>query len=213
VALRTSDPARAAAVLREGGICVYPTETFYGLGALVTRPEAIARLGAAKLRPEGKPLPLVAADTAGAFALWARVPPEAVRLADRFWPGPLTLAAPAAAGIHRDVAAGGTVAVRVPGSPLARELCRLAGGPLISTSANLSGGAPPCRVEDLDPALVSRVDAVLDGGPTPGGEPSTVVALGDGPPRLVRAGAVPWAEVEAALHGAGPRVRLPGQSE
>jgi L-threonylcarbamoyladenylate synthase len=109
VALRTSDPARAAAVLREGGICVYPTETFYGLGALVTRPEAIARLGAAKLRPEGKPLPLVAADTAGAFALWARVPPEAVRLADRFWPGPLTLAAPAAAGIHRDVAAGGTV--------------------------------------------------------------------------------------------------------
>jgi L-threonylcarbamoyladenylate synthase len=68
-------------------------------------------------------------------------------------------------------------------------------------------------VEDLDPELVSRVDAVLDGGPTPGGEPSTVVALGDGPPRLIREGAVPWVDVEAVLRGASPRVRLPGHSE
>jgi L-threonylcarbamoyladenylate synthase len=213
LAIRTTDPARAAAVLREGGICVYPTETFYGLGALLSRAAAIARLGAVKLRPEGKPLPLVAADAAAAFALWARLPPGAERLASRFWPGPLTLAAPAAPGIHPGVAAQGTVAVRVPGSALARELCRLAGGAVISTSANLAGGDPPHRVEDLEPALLAQVDAVLDGGPTPGGRPSTVVALGDGPPRLIREGAVPWAEVEAALRGVGPPGCLPGHRE
>jgi L-threonylcarbamoyladenylate synthase len=213
VAIFTTDPARAAAVLREGGICVYPTETFYGLGALVTRPAAIARLAAAKLRPEGKPLPLVAADAPAAFALWARVPPGAERLAARFWPGPLTLAAPAAGGIHPDVSAGGTVAVRVPGSPLARTLCRLAGGALISTSANLSGGDPPSRIEELAPVLVARVDAVLDGGATPGGRPSTVVALGEGPPRLVREGAIPWVDVQAALRDGGLPGRLPGHRE
>jgi len=210
--VRTSDPARAAAVLRDGGICVYPTETFYGLGALAGRPEAVARLGAAKLRPEGKALPLVAADVASAFALWARVPPEARALAARFWPGALTLAAPAAPGLPRDVAPEGTVAVRVPGSAVARELCALAGGPLVSTSANLSGGPPPRRVEELDPALLARVDAVLDGGEAPGGLPSTVVALGDGAPRLVREGAVPWGEVEAALRALPSPGRLPGPS-
>jgi L-threonylcarbamoyladenylate synthase len=206
LALLTRDVAAAAAVLRRGGLCVYPTETFYGLGALAGCRPALERLAAAKLRPEGKPLPLVAADREMAFALCAGVPPEAERLAARFWPGPLTLVLPAAPGVPPEVAAGGAVGVRVPGSEAARELARQAGGPIVSTSANLSGEPPPARVEDLDPRLVERVDAVLDGGPAPGGLPSTVVEVGPSGLRLLREGAVPWTAVLAA-------VRLPRRGE
>jgi L-threonylcarbamoyladenylate synthase len=205
--LVTGDVARVAAVLREGGLAVYPTETFYGLGARATDARALARLVEAKLRPEGKPLPLVAADRAMAFSAWADAGEEARLLADRFWPGPLTLVAAAAPGLPAEVAGGGTVGVRVPGSPVARELSRLAGGLLVSTSANPSGGPPPARVEELDPALLAHVDAVLDGGRTPGGLPSTVVELGPGGARLLRPGAVPWGDVEEALR----RGRLPSR--
>jgi L-threonylcarbamoyladenylate synthase len=200
----TRDVAEAAAALRRGSLVVYPTETFYGLGALATHPEALARLGAAKLRPAGKPLPLVAADEAMAFGLWAAVPPEARVLATAFWPGPLTLVTAAAPGLPGPVTLGGAVGVRVPGYELARELCRLAGGPVISTSANPSGGPAPASVEELDPALLSRVDLVLDGGATPGGLPSTVVQVGEGGPRLLRAGAVPWEAVESVLRSSLP---------
>lgn len=200
--LVTGEVGRVAEVLRQGGLAVYPTETFYGLGARATDARALSRLVAAKLRPEGKPLPLVAADRDLAFSAWAAVGEGARRLADRFWPGPLTLVARAAPGLPGEVAGGGTVGVRVPGSPVARELSRLAGDLLVSTSANPAGGPPPVRVEDLDPSLLARVDAVLDRGPTPGGLPSTVVELADGGAVLVRAGAVPWDEVQAVLRGA-----------
>jgi L-threonylcarbamoyladenylate synthase len=200
----TGDLALAAAALRRGAIVAYPTETFYGLGALATLPAAVARLGEAKLRPDGKPLPLVAADEAMAFGVWAGVPPEALVLARAFWPGPLTLVAQAAAGLPDPVSPGGSVAVRVPGSERARELSRLAGGPLVSTSANPSGGPPPAEAGALDPWLLARIDLVLDGGRTPGGLPSTVVEVGSGAPRLLRAGAVPWEAVGAALRSALP---------
>jgi L-threonylcarbamoyladenylate synthase len=200
----TPDVAVAAAALRRGAIVAYPTETFYGLGALATLPEAVARLGEAKLRPDGKALPLVAADERMAFGLWAGVPPEALVLARAFWPGPLTLVARAAPGLPGPVSPGGTVAVRVPGSEQARELCRLAGGPLVSTSANPSGGPPPVEAAGLDPWLIARIDLVLDGGRTPGGLPSTVVEIGAGAPRLLRAGAVPWEAVEGVLRSPLP---------
>jgi L-threonylcarbamoyladenylate synthase len=200
----TLDLAVAAAALRRGSLVVYPTETFYGLGALATLPAALARLAAAKLRPAGKALPLVAADAAMAFGLWAEVSPVARRLAEAFWPGPLTLVAPAVSGLPGPVTMGGAVGVRVPGAELARELCRRAGGPVISTSANPSGGPPPASVDALDPDLLSRIDLVLDGGKTPGGLPSTVVDVGAGGPRLLRAGAVPWEAVEDALRSPLP---------
>ena len=200
----TRDVAEAASALRRGSLVVYPTETFYGLGALATLPAALARLAAAKLRPADKPLPLVAADDAMAFALWAAVPAEARVLAGAFWPGPLTLVAAAAPGLPGPVTLGDAVGVRVPGSELARELCRLAGGPVISTSANPSGGPAPASVEELDPELLSRVDLVLDGGSTSGGLPSTVVQVGEGGPRMLRAGAVPWEAVEAVLRSSLP---------
>lgn len=194
----------AAAALRRGGLVVYPTETFYALGALATDPAAVERLARAKGRPDGKPLPLLAADRAAVEAVAVLEGPAAL-LAAAHWPGPLTLVLPARPGLPAAVTAGtGTVGVRVPGSALARALARAAGGPLVATSANPSGGPPPVRLEELAPELRGRLDAVLDDGPAPGGLPSTVVAIDGGALRLLRAGAVPLEALERALRPAGP---------
>ena len=186
-------------MLRRGGLVAYPTETFYGLGALARDRAALARLARAKLRPEGKPLPLLAADLAQVEEV-AVVTPEAARLAARFWPGPLTLVLAAVPGLDDAITAGtATVAIRVPGSDVARALARAAGGALVSTSANVSGEPPPADAAALSPALVARLDHVLDGGTTPGGLPSTIVSLGADGPRLVRAGVVPFEVVVTYL--------------
>lgn len=190
--------AAAAAALRAGGIVVYPTETFYGLGALASDGAAIERLVRAKLRPEGKPLPLLAADAAQVDAV-AVLAGDAARLAAALWPGPLTLVLPARPGLHAAIAGEGTVGIRVPGSEVARALAAAAGGAIVSTSANPSGGPPPADVAALDASLRGRVDHVLDGGPTPGGLPSTVVLVEPGGVRLLRPGAVPLEAVTAAL--------------
>lgn len=189
----------AAAALRRGGIVAYPTETFYGLGALARDARAVDRLARAKGRPDGKPLPLVAPDLAAVEEV-AVLGPAARRLAQRFWPGPLTLVLPARPGLAPAVTAGTrTAGIRVPASEVARALARAAGGALVSTSANPAGLPPPARAEDLDPGLRERLDAVLDAGPAPGGLPSTVVAIDGERVRLVRAGAVPFEQVERAL--------------
>jgi len=189
----------AADLLRAGGIVAYATETFYGLGALWNRPAALTRLAEAKLRQAGKALPLLAADRAQVDQVTGGLSAAAARLADRLWPGPLTLVVPAAPGLPAAITGGsGTVGVRIPGWPSARALAAAAGGALVSTSANLSGGLPPVRAEDLAPELLQRIDGVLDTGPAPGGLPSTVVEVGAGGPRLLRAGAVAWEAVLAA---------------
>jgi L-threonylcarbamoyladenylate synthase len=194
--------ARAAALLRAGGIVAYPTETYYGLGALASRPDALLRLAAAKLRPPRKPLPLIAADLAQVQAVASLAQPLARQLAARFWPGALTLVLPAVADLDDTLTGGtGTVAVRVAGSEIARALAREAGGALVSTSANVSGERPATNAAELSLALLAKVDGVLDGGPTPGGLPSTVVSLDLGTLRLVRRGAVPFALVEAVARG------------
>jgi L-threonylcarbamoyladenylate synthase len=191
--------AAAAAVLRQGGLVAYPTETFYGLGALARERRALARLAAAKLRPEGKPLPLIGADRAQVDEV-AELDAVAEKLAARFWPGPLTLILPARAGLDPAITAGtGTVGVRVPGSAVARALAFAAGGALVSTSANLSGEPPPADARALSQALRAHLDHVLDAGPTPGGLPSTVVLVSGGSVRLVRAGAIPFDSILAVL--------------
>ncbi len=192
------DVAAGAALLARGGIVAYPTETFYGLGALASQAGALARLVAAKLRPEGKAVPLIAADERQIEAVARLDDPLARLLARRFWPGPLTLVLPALSHVDPVVTGGGgTVAVRIPGHPVARELARLAGGAVVSTSANLAGEAPVTRPSALSSALVARLDGVVDGGETPGGLASTIVSVVGGAPTLVRAGAVPWDEVAA----------------
>jgi L-threonylcarbamoyladenylate synthase len=191
--------AEVARLLRQGGVVAYPTETFYGLGALVTHPEALRRLAGAKLRPGGQPLPLIAGDLAQVEGVASLSEPLARALAGRFWPGALTLVLPAAPGLDPLVRAGdGTVAIRIPGSEVARALALAAGAPLVSTSANVAGEPPPAAAGELSPILRARLDAVLDAGPTPGGVPSTIVAVSGDTVRLLRAGAVPWPQVEAA---------------
>jgi len=190
--------AVAADVLRRGGLVAYPTETFYGLGALARDTAALDRLARAKLRPEGKPLPLLAADVAQVKEV-AVLEGLAAQLAARFWPGPLTLVLPAVPDLDAAITAGaGTVAVRVPGSEVARALARRAGGAIVSTSANLSGEPPPTAAAELSPDLVTRIDHVLDGGTTPGGRASTIVEVAGETIRLVREGIIPLDAVRAA---------------
>ena len=188
----------AAEALRRGGLVAYPTETFYALGALATDAAAVERLARAKGRSDGKPLPLLAADLAAVERV-AVLDGPARRVA-ALWPAPLTLVLPARPGLPGPVTAGsGTVGIRVPASDIARRLAREAGGPLVSTSANPSGGPPPRRPEDLAPDLRARLDAVLDGGTAPGGLPSTVVVVGEEGVRVLRPGAVPIEAIDHAL--------------
>jgi len=193
--------AEAAAVLRRGGVIAYPTETFYGLGALAADASAVERLVAVKGRPDGKPLPLLGA-TIGQVEAVAELTPLARRLAAACWPGPLTLVVPARPGLHPaiggDSGGGATVGVRLTSSPVAAALAAAAGGALVATSANLAGQPPAASAAELDPTLVARLDLVLDAGPAPGGLPSTVVAVTGEALVLLRAGAIPFAAVEAA---------------
>jgi len=192
--------ARAADVLRAGGLVVFPTETFYGLAADPRSDAAVDRVFLAKGRPSSLALPLIAAGLDQVRAASSLLEPNSLRLAERFWPGPLTLvidASPAiACGVH-----GGThtVAIRVPGHAAARRLAEAAGYPIVSTSANRSGGAPVTTADEAAAAIGDFVDVVLDGGTTPGEAPSTIVDARHGRPVLIRAGAVPFARVLEAV--------------
>ena len=196
---------RAAEVLRNGGLVAFPTETVYGLGADATNAAAVARLYAAKGRPVRNPLIVHCATTDGAEAV-AAFDDRAHVLAERHWPGPLTMVLPlrTAAGLAPAVTAGlGTVAVRVPSHPVARDLVARAGVPVAAPSANRSGGVSPTTAAHVAADLDGAVDSILDGGPCPVGIESTVVALGPEEPRVLRPGAVS-AESLAATLGAAP---------
>ncbi|MBR2978841.1 MAG: threonylcarbamoyl-AMP synthase [Myxococcaceae bacterium] len=179
----------AARALLTGGVVVYPTETFYGLGASLGVAAGVERLVAIKGREAMKPLPVIAADEASARALWREFPLLAGRLAARFWPGPLTIVLPAREGVPRCVAPLGEVGVRVSPHPVALSLTRLV-GPLVATSANLAGGGEKTCVAAIDPAVVARVDAVIDAGSTPGGLPSTVLRVRGDRVQILREGAI-----------------------
>jgi L-threonylcarbamoyladenylate synthase len=195
--------ARAVAALSGGALIIYPTDTLYAIGGRARDGSAAEAVRRAKGRDEGKPLPLVAADLDQARALCAAWPPEAAALAARFWPGPLTLVLCADPALPAQVTAGTpTVAVRVPALELTRALCRGAGA-LVSTSANRAGGPPPLTCEEAVAAVGEAVALVLDAGPGRG-VVSTIVDLASGAPRLLRAGAVSWAEIEGVLP---PRAR------
>src|SRR4029077_17147382 len=127
----------------------------------------------------------------------------AARLAERFWPGPLTLVMPAARQLAREVSGGtGTVGGRVPARAIARAVCAACGHPVTATSANLSGEPAVAAPDDVERALGDRVEFMLDAGRTPGGAPSTIVDVTAAEPRLVRAGAIGWDEIQAWLHSA-----------
>lgn len=192
----------AASILKRGGLVIYPTETFYALGAVPTLPEAVGNVFAAKGRAPGKPLPLIAADAEAARGAVLAWPEAAEKLAGRFWPGPLTLVLPAAHFLPPVLHGGtGKIAVRVSSHPVASLLARFAGGLLVSTSANPSGKPPPDGPEAISEDILARVDGLVEAGVLAGGFPSTVVDVSRLPPTLVRTGRIDWEKICGVLTG------------
>ncbi len=191
--------ARAADVLRRGGLVAFPTETVYGLGANALDAAAVARIFKAKGRPERNPLIVHVLDAAQAHSL-ATWTPAAESVAARFWPGPLTLVLRKSDAVPEMVTAGGsTVALRAPSHPVARALLAECGLPIAAPSANRSSAVSATRAEHVLRALDGRIDLILDGGATSGGIESTVLSLVEAQPRLLRPGLLPVDELEAIV--------------
>jgi L-threonylcarbamoyladenylate synthase len=192
--------AAAARCLREGGLVAFPTETVYGLGADATNAGAIARLYEAKGRPAFNPLIAHVGDLEAARRI-AGFDAQATLLASAFWPGPLTLVLPKAAGCAvADLATAGldTIAVRVPAHLIARGILRAFGGPVVAPSANLSGHVSPTTAAHVQSDLAGRIDLIVDGGAVKVGVESTIVGCFD-VPMLLRPGGVPRGEIERVL--------------
>jgi L-threonylcarbamoyladenylate synthase len=197
------DPAairQAAAVLQDGGLVAFPTETVYGLGANALDAEAVQGIFVAKGRPAYDPLIVHLAGVEALSDVVAEIPPLVETLATRFWPGPLTLVLPRAPHIPLTVTAGGpTVAVRVPAHPVALALIRAAGFPIAAPSANRFGHLSPTQAVHVLDDLEGRIDLLLDGGPTPVGVESTVLSLVTPVPTILRPGGVSREALVAVL--------------
>lgn len=193
-------PAEAAQILGRGGVLIYPTETFYGLGADPSSELAVRRIFSIKGREFRKPLPLIADRLESVRRVVSEWSSEALRLAECFWPGPLTLLL-TLNGPFPPLLHGGTgkIALRVSSHPVASALAARAGGLLISTSANKSGQPAVSDLRDLPTELGNSVDGILDGGTLQGDLPSTLVDVTVSPPQLLREGVIPWARILNAL--------------
>ena len=190
----------AADVIAGGGVVAVPTDTLYALAADPFDADGVARVFAVKGRPTDRALPLMAADVAQIVSHLGVLPSTGRRLADRFWPGPLTLLVRAPSALLEQVTGGtGRVGVRVPADRVARDLCRACQRPLTATSANASGEPATPDPDQVERTIGARIDLLLDGGRAPGGPPSTIVDDTGPAPRLVRAGAIAWDEVLACL--------------
>jgi len=212
--------AEAARILRHGGLVALPTETVYGLAADAASDAAVARIYAAKARPKFNPLIahvtcLEAALGQGLFSA------DALRLAEAFWPGPLTLVVPLAPGATVCAASRAgqqNIALRVPIHPVALAVISAVGRPLAAPSANRSGRMSPVTAAHVARDFAGEIDLILDGGRCPVGLESTIIACLEEPPRLLRPGGIARKDIEAVLGhalgepaGAGP-VRSPGMS-
>ena len=190
----------AARLIRGGGAVAFPTETFYGLAADPRLEAGVRAVFKAKGRPTGEALPLIAADRAAVERTLGPLSPLASRLADAFWPGPLTLVLPLPAAVLVPAVSAGreTVAVRVSDHPVARALAAALAGLITATSANRSGAAPATTAQEAA-GVSAQLALVLDGGTTPGLAPSTIVDVTGAVPRLIRAGRVPFDRVLESL--------------
>jgi len=190
----------AIAVLKKGGIIAYPTDTVYGLGADPLNKHAVDKIYGVKKRPRSLALPLLLADKSDLLKVASVVPGIAWKLAERFWPGGLTLVLKKSTWVPDTVSASGdTVAVRIPDHPVTIALIRGLGSPIVGTSANLSGNPSPVTAAEVREQLGTEVDFIVDGGRCPGGVESTVLDISGETPALVREGAVPGKELEKFL--------------
>jgi len=195
-ALNTLALPRAIEVLQSGGLVAFPTDTVYGVGALAFDGAAVESIYAAKGRPMEKAIPVLIGDADDLAKVSAEVSEIALKLAVRFWPGPLTLVVLKHPDLPEAVSAAPTVGVRIPNHSVARALLRLA-GPMAVTSANLSGQPSPSTAQEVFAQLGGRIALILDGGKTPGGVPSTVVDCVGAEPQVLRAGPIPKSEILA----------------
>ena len=188
-----------AEILRRGGIVAYPTDTLYGLAVDPRSDAAVERLFGAKARDRSAAVALIASDLAQAQQAGLFGASELV-LARAFWPGPLTIVVPAATTLSRSLTGDlQTVGVRVPAHPVAQALAAAFCSCITATSANVSGRPPAITADEVAAALDSRIDALIDAGPAPGGPPSTIVEVVDGRPVLRRSGAIAWNRVLESL--------------
>ena len=197
----------AARILAEGGLVAFPTDTVYGVGAHAFQPDAVERIYVAKIRPRDKAMPILLAQAENLALVAEEITETAWLLAERFWPGGLTLVLPKKASVPDVVSAGGpTVAVRVPDHPAPLALIAALGAPLAATSANLSGRPSPVTAQEVETELGGHIELILDGGRCPGGVPSTVLDLTTDPPTILRVGAIAVEDIKTAL--AKQRIQL-----
>jgi L-threonylcarbamoyladenylate synthase len=217
----TIEISKAAELLRAGGLVAFPTETVYGLGADAMSDAAVAKIYAAKGRPSFNPLIVHIAYPEQAFVL-GNFDPLSEQLAAAFWPGPLTLVVPRPeqSRISRLASAGlPTIALRIPSHPMAQELLRAFGGPVVAPSANPSGRISPTQAEHVRRGLGEIVDLILDGGAAKVGVESTVIRIVEGKPHLLRAGGISRADIEQVIGArlvdanSGADLHSPGQLE
>lgn len=188
----------ALEVLLSGGLVAFPTDTVYGVGALAFDEAAVESIYAAKERPVEKAIPVLLGDREDLRRVAEEIPILAARLIARFWPGPLTILIPKRPSIPDVVSATSTVGVRVPDHEVARALLRLA-GPLAVTSANRSSQPSPNTAQEVLEQLGGRIALVLDGGPTPGGIPSTLVDCTGHEIQILREGPISTDQLRSAI--------------
>jgi L-threonylcarbamoyladenylate synthase len=190
----------AATIMLAGGVAVYPTETFYGLGCLPSDPDAARRVCKIKGRAD-KALPLICGSVEAARRV-VEFNATAEVLAQRFWPGPLTLVLPSKINYPMWVTHGKkTLAIRASGNEVARRLASMSAGVIVSTSANKSGEEPPRTTKEAIDQIGREVDIVVDGGVTPGGRPSTILDLTSDELWILRSGPVTSSQIKEALRG------------
>jgi L-threonylcarbamoyladenylate synthase len=207
------DLAEALTVLKSGGVIAFPTETFYGLGADAENEKAVEKVYVIKGRTFTKPLPLIIGDPSHLDRYVKRIPETARILIADFWPGALTLVFEASAFVLPRLTGGtGKIGIRLSSHPIASRLSEMLSRPVTATSANLSGEKECSSIDDMGTPLKERVDAVVDGGQTPGGLGSTIIDVTTDPPALLREGAIPSSFIEDRLGKTGSRSFLrPGQ--
>ncbi len=191
--------ATAIDILTSSGLVAFPTDTVYGLGALVFDGNAVGKMYEVKERGIEKAIPILLGDYEQIFLVASGVNHMAEKLARRFWPGPLTLIVPRLPAIPEAVSSLPTVGVRIPDFGPTRELLRLT-GPMAVTSASISGQSSPSTARGVQAQLAGRIPLILDGGVTPGGTPSTIVDCTNGKPVIVREGPISLEQIMIALN-------------
>jgi len=198
---------RGVAVLKQGGVIAFPTDTVYGLGSMIDR-DAVQRIYEVKGRPANLALPLLIADITQLDRLVIVVPEAARRLAARFWPGALTLVLLKSDNVPDYVTSGAkTVAVRIPAHPVPVALAATLNAPVTATSANISGQPAALTAAEVRRQLGNSVDLIIEGGPVAGGTESTIVDMTGELPVILRQGAIKLAELEAIV----PEIRAKGE--